>query len=367
MGSVPPEALCTNDIKYNQFIKLLKPTGTEEKIAFALFGAGRAGTIHLGNLLANPRVQLKYVIEERAERIAEIKKLVGSDSLTKVVGIDQIDAVLKDNSVQAVAITTPTDSHKDIVLKSLESGKAVFCEKPLANNYDDVKKCYQLAKKNGLPLLCAFNRRFDPAFSALAKRAHVGEVGKIHVVKTCARDSPLPSMEYLKISNAIFHDCAVHDIDLCCYVMGEFPTRVFSSATAHRKEIAEINDFDTVTIQMTFPGGGMSLTDLSRFAIYGYDQRLEVFGPGGMIQCKNQHQLDVQTFTKDGVKEEPIYYSFPSRYNDAYKMQLDHFINVILGKEKIMVTEEETLACCRIASAAEKSARTGLPVDVKYD
>jgi len=367
MGSVPAEALCTNDYKYNQFLKLLKPTGAEEKVTFVLFGLGRAGTIHFGNLLANPRIHLKYVVEERAERRKEVSDLLGPDSPTKVVGVDQIDTVLKDKSVQAAAITTPTYTHKDIVLKCLEYGKAVFCEKPLADEYDDVKKCYQKAKEAGLPLLCCFNRRFDPSFTTAAKRAHAGEVGKIHMVKTCARDSPLPSIEYLRTSNTIFHDCAVHDIDLACFVMQEFPTRVFSTATAHRKEIAEIDDYDTLTIQMTFPSGGMALTDISRFAAYGYDQRLEVFGPEGMIQCNNQLQLDLQTFKKDGVKDEPIYYSFPSRYDASYKLQLDHFVNVIQGKEKIMVTEKETLAICKIASAALKSARTGLPVDVKYD
>ncbi|ODM94418.1 putative oxidoreductase YrbE [Orchesella cincta] len=363
--SGPPK----EDYKYHDFLKLLRPSGTNEKVTVALFGVGRAGTIHLGNLLGNTRIILKYVVEERFERREEIENMIGgsSSSAIQFVGADQTDAVLGDKGLQAVVITTPTFAHKELVLKALDYGKAVFCEKPIADNNEDIKKCYQKAQDAGLPLLCAFNRRFDPSFSTLAKKVHAGELGKVHMVKTCARDSPLPSMEYLKISNGIFHDCAVHDIDLVCWTLGQFPTRVFSTATAHRKEIADIDDFDTVAIQMTFPEGTMALIDLSRFAVYGYDQRIEVFGPGGMLQCNNQSSVTLQSYKSDGVQDQPIWYSFASRYDDAYKRQLDHFINVVQGKEELIITAKQTLACCRVASAAEKSARTGLPVDIKYD
>lgn len=76
--------------------------------------------------------------------------------------------------------------------------------------------------------------------------------------------------------DGIFHDCAIHDIDLLCWTVGEFPTHVFASATAHREDIAALNDFDTVIFQLTFPSGAFGVTDISRFAVYGYDQRLEV-------------------------------------------------------------------------------------------
>ena len=60
--------------------------------------------------------------------------------------------------VEAVVITTPTDSHQPLVLESLHAGKKVFCEKPIANDVKNVKLCYETAEKLGLPLFCAFNR-----------------------------------------------------------------------------------------------------------------------------------------------------------------------------------------------------------------
>jgi myo-inositol 2-dehydrogenase/D-chiro-inositol 1-dehydrogenase len=132
-------------------------------------------------------------------------------------------------------------------------------------------------------------------------------------------------------TDGIFHDCAVHDIDLTCWILGEYPSKVYASACAHMKHIADIDDHDSVAIQFTFPSGAMASIDLSRFAIYGYDQRLEVFGPEGMLQCGNQNALGVSSYKGTGVSEAPIWYSFASRYDEAYKRELDHFLNVVEG------------------------------------
>lgn len=129
-------------------------------------------------------------------------------------------------SVDAVIVASPTFTHEDIITKALEARKAVFCEKPIAENRANIVKCYEMAKKVGRPLFCAFNRRFDASYSTVRDRVRKGEVGHVHVIKTVARDSPLPSIEYLKISSGIFHDCMVHDIDLITWILGEYPDKV---------------------------------------------------------------------------------------------------------------------------------------------
>ena len=74
----------------------------------------------------------------------------------------------------------------------------------------------------------------------------------------------------------IFHDCMVHDIDLICWVLGEYPTEVLAAAHSFIPEIKEIDDHDTVIAIMKFKSGTIGSIDLSRNAVYGYDQRLEV-------------------------------------------------------------------------------------------
>lgn len=137
-----------------------------------------------------------------------------------------IKIVLHVDSVDAVVVASPTYTHEGIVRKALEAKKAVFCEKPIAEDNVNSIKCYETAKKVGKPLFCAFNRRFDPSYFAVRSRVRNGEVGHVQIIKTVSRDSPLPSIEYLKMSGGIFHDCMVHDIDIMTWVLGEYPIKV---------------------------------------------------------------------------------------------------------------------------------------------
>jgi len=332
--------------------------------------------IHLQNVIENKRLNLLYVIEEDDERNEEIKNSNKKELIQQCqfLNSSQTYRVLNDTKLDMVIITTPTQTHQELVLRSLKAGKSVFCEKPIANKFEDVKKCYELSEKLNIPLFCAFNRRFDPSFNNIKNRVSNSkkELGNIQIIKTCSRDSPLPSISYLTTSNGIFHDCAVHDIDLICWIMGGYPDKVYATGFANNPSIKEINDHDTVAINMEFKKfGSIGLIDISRFANYGYDQRLEVFGQNGMLSCNNQYAIHVDKFSSigggGGNSSGPIYYSFASRYADAYKFELDHFVDVVEGKAVMMVNKVETLSVCKVASACEESARTGQPVTINYD
>lgn len=249
-------------------------------VNIALVGFGRAGHMHLASIRSNHRCRLKYVVElagvREEEARHELASLNMSDSVT-VISSDQFDStVLTDPDLNAVMITTPTDQHEEYICKAISAGKAIFCEKPIAESLKTVQKCYKEAEKANLPLFCAFNRRFDPAFFNLRERLKNGELGKIHCINTTSRDSPLPPMSYLKTSNGMYHDCAVHDIDVICWILGEEPSHVYAQGHAQHKGIAENNDVDTIIIVLTFPSGVLACINLSRHSSYGYDQRVEV-------------------------------------------------------------------------------------------
>lgn len=103
-------------------------------------------------------------------------------------------------SVNVVFIGSPTYTHHEIVVNSIANNKDIFCEKPIAESIEDTKKCYEAAKAKGRILFAAFNRRFDPAYRALKDRVRKGEVGHVQILKVTARDSPLPTIDYLKTS-----------------------------------------------------------------------------------------------------------------------------------------------------------------------
>ena len=184
--------------------------------------------------------------------------------------------MVKDPNVDAVIVTTPTHQHEHYVRTALTAGKAVFCEKPIATSQQAIVECYDMAEKAKKPLFCAFNRRYDPAMSALRRKVKEDKIGKLYQVRTTSRDSPLPSVVYLKISQGIFHDCAVHDIDMVCWIVGEEPCGVFAQGSAFDPDIKALGDVDTVAIVLKFPSDVIATIELNRHSQYGYDQRLEV-------------------------------------------------------------------------------------------
>ncbi|KYM99276.1 PREDICTED: inositol 2-dehydrogenase-like [Cyphomyrmex costatus] len=356
-----------DDYLYNKYLEnFALKTEKEPIVKVALFGVGRAGTIHLATMNDNKRIQILYIVDDVESNWQSIRKYWHLDNVT-FLNSKQSDRVFKDPNVDAVFVASPTYTHENIVIKALEAKKAVFCEKPIAEDRPSTVKCYEIAKKVGKPLFTAFNRRFDPSYSNVKERVRKGEVGHVHMIKTVSRDSPLPSLDYLKLSGGIFHDCLVHDIDMITWILGEYPDKVSVLAHANIPEIKTIDDFDTVAVVLHFSSGTVGMIDLSRNSSYGYDQRLEVFGPKGMVQADNEQlnsvhsQHDVQ-----GIATAPIWYSFASRFKNGYLREFDHFIDVIHGKAESQVKSKEILAVSKIATACEESARKGKVVDLTW-
>jgi len=242
-----------------------------------------------------------------------------------------------------------------------------MCEKPISLSVKEIDECYNEAKKHNVPLLCGYQRRSDPSFVALQEAARSGKIGTLQIIKTISRDNPVPTLAYLKISGGIFHDCGSHDIDVCRWVLQEDPFEVFAVASAFNQDIKALDDFDTVLITLRFPSGAIGNIDLSRKAAYGYDQRIEVLGDKGMLQSQNRQPTTTVLSTDQGINSDPFCYSFPQRYEHAYAIELDHFVDVIQRKAEPRLTHNDARKVAIIADAAEESVRQGRKVVISYD
>jgi len=332
---------------------------------FALFGLGRAGQFHLKNLASHSRTRLLYVADvdkERAEAVAD---------KFKCKALTDPEEALKDPNVQAVIIATPTHTHYDLLIRSINAGKAIFTEKPLSVNLHEIDIVYNLAKEKKLPLLCAFNRRFDRSWYKVKEAVRRGDIGTPQIIRSTARDNPPPSAEYLSTSHGFFHDSGVHDIDVIRWVLGEEPTEVFSYAEANIPYIKELGDVDTVLMVFKFKSGAMGTIDMSRKSVYGYDQRLEVFGTKGMVQVHNPLTTTATYSSENGILSDNIQFSFPQRFAEAYFRELESFVHVVLDKADpdplVWPTHTDVRNVHIIADAARDAANKGQSVPIKYD
>jgi len=332
-----------------------------ERTSVAIFGLGRIGTIHLENILINPKLELLYICDankSHAESIAEKYALSA-----RVLGLAEFDIAFSDKKLDGIIVGTPTDTHEELCTRAIEAGKHVLCEKPLAMTLKASIDVINLAKSKGKILLVAFNRRFDPQIRHVVENRE--KVGKIYTVKTCARDAPRPPTSYLKISGGIFHDCAVHDLDLLRFVTEEEPDTVWAIAHAHDEEIKAMDDVDTVFIQAKMPSGTLCHIELGRDARYGYDQGLELFGQLGKAVSGGQKITAWEYWNKDGQLTDCIEPSFKQRYHDAYVAEIDHFHALVQGLEsEARVRPSDCLRVSVLAEACEHSWRSGQIVNV---
>jgi len=323
---------------------------------FCIVGLGRAGNFHLTSIKSIKNAKLLSVVDTNLDLIKQYGEAEGCNAY------QTIDEALADPKLDAVVIASPTDSHFEYIIKALNAGKHVFTEKPLGHALHEVAECFDLAASKGLALYLGFQRRYDKSFMAL--KESLPQLGNLRLWKASSRDNPRPSIAYLSISGNIFHDMLIHDFDMLTYLLGAaIPEKVFAAGYAHDKEIANLNDFDTVLCTVQYPNGLICSIDTSRISAYGYDQRLEVFGEHGMAKAENQLNNTLQVSTAAGTNHSPANFSFPQRYKEAYTEIINQFI---IGIENGVLNNVSKQACMLshlIADAALEAALHNKVVD----
>ena len=331
---------------------------SQEKLNIALFGLGRAGKFHIQSIQSIPELNLKYVMdlnESVAKRVA--KNLECSYST-------DIDEPLSQNDIDAVIIATPTKEHHQQIQSALKANKPVFSEKPLGNSLNEIDSCFELAKQTNLPLFIGFNRRFDPSFSSLASDVKDSKVGQLQMLRVTSRDSPLPTMDYISKSNGIFHDCIVHDFDMLRFITGKDPVEIYTLGSSFVEEIKALNDLDNVLVALKYDNGMIASIDVNRFASYGYDQRIEVFGSEGMLQAENRLPITTLLSTNIGLLKPKIEHSFPTRYREAYQKELESFKDCVLKGIPVPITHHDVRMSFILSELGEKSYNENKPLSV---
>ena len=154
-------------------------------IDVALFGAGRIGKIHAGNLAREAGARLKYVIDPNAEAAAALAAQHGAKTATTA-------QVFADPAIGAVLICSYTDTHADLILAAAAAGKQIFCEKPVDLAIARARTCAEAVARAGVTCMIGFQRRFDPTFAALKTRLAAGEIGTPEMLVVTSRDPGAP-------------------------------------------------------------------------------------------------------------------------------------------------------------------------------
>ena len=297
------------------------------KIGVGVIGTGRIGKLHIQHLSQNiPEVELVAICTldtETAETLAEQFNIpqITSDYFT----------LLSNSQIDAVVVASSTGSHVEICQAAAEAGKHIFCEKPIALELEQIDETLAIVEDASVKFQVGFNRRFDVNFMRVREAVASGEIGEPHMLRITSRDPAPPPIEYIKVSGGIFLDMTIHDFDMARYLIGDEVIEVYAVGCVRvDPKIGEAGDIDTAIITLRFQNGVLATIDNSREAVYGYDQRVEVFGSKGMVTVGNP-LTDTVTFSGSGGSRtaSPPYF-FVERYKEAYLSELRAFIKDVL-------------------------------------
>lgn len=322
-----------------------------------IVGAGRIGKLHAENIVFHlPQFKLESIADPFLDRHWAEKLGIPHAS-------DQADEVLYHSDLDAVLIASPSHLHLKQIIAASSSHKAIFCEKPIGLNEEEIESVLDIVERNNTLLQLGFNRRFDPSFANIQKRVQVGEIGAPHILRITSRDPACPSKEYCATSGGIFMDMSIHDFDMARFLMQSEVVEVYATgAVLINPDFEQFHDVDTAIIQLRFANGAFGVIDNSRQAIYGYDQRIEVFGSDGMLLAENQKEHTVTRYSRSTTDSAKPQYFFLERYQQAYLAELHAFYDVWDANASSPVSGFDGLQALRIATAAKQSLERHLPV-----
>jgi myo-inositol 2-dehydrogenase/D-chiro-inositol 1-dehydrogenase len=317
----------------------------------ALFGAGRIGKIHAGNLVRQPGVRLAYVVDVNAAAAGELAKKYGAT-------VASADQAFGDANVKAVVIGSSTDTHAELIRRAAAARKAIFCEKPVDLALGRAKECRAAVIEAGVPCLIGFQRRYDPTFAALKARLVAGEIGEPEMLVVTSRDPGAPPVEYIKVSGGIFKDMLIHDFDIFRWILGDEAASVYATGSCLTDPaVASAGDIDSTAVAIRTKKGRLALINTSRRAAYGYDQRFEILGSKGMLQAGNHTPTEVVASTAASVSRDKPEHFFLERYARAYANEMAHFFDSLANGAPMRTSIDDGVKALELAEAATTSWR----------
>ena len=336
-------------------------SGKTDEINFGLIGAGRIGKMHAMNLATRiNRARLLCVADiykEAADKCAKQNNIPNS--------YRDYRKILDNNEIDAVVISTATNTHAKIIREAAEAGKHIFCEKPIALNLTEIDSALSAVERSGIKLQIGFNRRFDSNPQKIRRLLESGELGIPHLIRITSRDPAPPNYEYLKASGGIFVDMMIHDFDMARFLCNDEVVEIYATGDVLiDPKIGEIGDIDTAIVTLKFKGGTLGTIDNSRQSAYGYDQRIEVFGSKGYALGHNKAPNQVEIANAQGMHFEKPLYFFIERYQESFIIELEEFINAITNDTDPPVSGYDGRMAVVLGMAAKRSLEEKRPVEI---
>lgn len=337
-------------------------------VRIGIAGLGRLGMAHAQNIAWHlPGAELAALCRRDSAALREAGNSLGVNRL-----YTDFEAMLEDDSLDGIVISTSSDQHSRQAIQALQAGKHVFCEKPLGIG---AAECFAVERealsRPEQVFLLGFMRRFDPSYVYAKEKVKAGLIGEPYLVKGFGAD-PMATIDGCiafagKGSGGLFLDLGIHDIDLFRWFLGEDPSGVFALGGSYKYPVfGERGDAEAGIATFSFPSGKMATLHAGRAAAHGYHVETEIIGTEGSIRvCPVPAKNHAVLYTQQGVVTE-CQESFPERFEEAYRLELAAFVEAIRDKKFPVVTATDGRKAVQIGEATIRSFQTRQYLEIDY-
>ncbi len=341
---------------------------TAEKIGFGVIGTGIFGENHALVYSRLPEAELVAVCDIDAERAKAVAEKYGARTY-----YTDYQELLGNPDIQAVSVATPDFAHRDIAVAAAQAKKHILCEKPLATTLEEAQEIVNAAGEAGVKLMVDYHNRINPPFVAAKQSIETGEIGD-------------PTYGYIRLSNTTFVPMemlswgakssalwflASHTIDMMRFLLNDDVRRVYAvTRSGILKKLGvdtqdfhvAIGEFQNGTV-VTFENAWI----LPRSHPMVYEFKMELLGSEGAIKVNTSHHGAIEKHVDDKIAYADVFGITPTsqrRIGGFVTEAVAQFVDAVLYDQPVLATGEDGLAAVRVASAIERSAETGQPVDL---
>jgi myo-inositol 2-dehydrogenase/D-chiro-inositol 1-dehydrogenase len=321
-----------------------------------VIGVGAMGSIHAEHLAHRiPGARLEAIAEVVTKRARAASRQL---AVSKVY--PEASQLIGDPEIDAVVIATTRRLHSGLIASAASAGKHVFCEKPLGSTLKECDMALAEVARAGVKLQIGFHRRFDASFAAAWGAIRRGAIGEPLIMHMTSRDPSPVAGNAGRLPEDLFLETTIHDLDMARYLSGSEIGEVFVMGVGGKRGL------EGAVVGLRMSGGIPGTIDNHLRSVYGYDQRVEVFGSRGMVSVENQAPDSARLSDADGIHSARPRAFFAERYAEAYRAELESFVSCVTEGREPAVTGNDGRAAVAAALACAESLSKGRPVSVSY-
>jgi myo-inositol 2-dehydrogenase/D-chiro-inositol 1-dehydrogenase len=324
-----------------------------KRVSIGIIGCGAiAESEHIPNILSISQAKLVGICDINKNKLDEI-----GDKFNISARYVHFEELIERKDIDAVIIATPAPTHAEIVLKSLDYGKKVFVEKPIAVSIEDAENIVNLSRKVSLPVMVGYQLRFLPNHQKVKEFIRKGMVGQIYTARIRAETLVIKPAETLLI------DYATHFFDLMNWY---FDKEKIESIAGTVKEDEKKTQVASTTI-LNYASGFYSTIEsiwvpkfswgiVSRFfEVVGENGKISTDTSGPRISLWRASSLRDRVLGMKNFNPQETVNSFMPLSDYCYREELKAFVDSVIGNKPVSVTAEDGLKALKIADATFRS------------